>query len=56
VTTRDPDTGERDLDTLRLLKSYRGQRESDGSVLFGVYARVEQRGLVRVGDPVGPLP
>ena len=38
VTTRDPDTGERDLDTLRLLKDYRGQRESDGAVLFGVYA------------------
>jgi uncharacterized protein len=56
VTTRDPDTGERDLDTLRLLKSYRGQRESDGAVLFGVYARVEQWGLVRVGDPVEPVP
>jgi uncharacterized protein len=52
VTTRDPDTGERDLDTLRLLKDYRGQRESDGAVLFGVYATVEQPGRVRVGDPV----
>lgn len=50
VTTRDPDTGERDLDTLRLLKQYRGQRESDGAVLFGVYAWVEQPGRVRVGD------
>ncbi len=55
VTTRDPDTGERDLDTLRLLKGYRGQRESDGAVLFGVYATVAQPGLVRVGDPVEPL-
>jgi uncharacterized protein YcbX len=55
VTTRDPDTGERDLDTLRLLKSYRGQRESDGAVLFGVYATVAEPGLVRVGDPVEPL-
>jgi uncharacterized protein len=52
VTTRDPETGERDLDTLRLLKDYRGQRESDGAVLFGVYARVEQPGVVRVGDLV----
>lgn len=55
VTTRDPDTGGRDLDTLRLLKSYRGRRESDGAVLFGVYAIVAQPGLVRVGEPVEPL-
>lgn len=52
VTTRDPDTGERDLDTLRILKDYRGQRASDGAVLFGVYAEVEEPGLVRVGDSV----
>jgi uncharacterized protein YcbX len=50
VTTRDPDTGEPDLDTLRLLSDYRGRRESDGAVVFGVYARVEQPGRVRVGD------
>jgi uncharacterized protein YcbX len=52
VTTRDPETGERDLDTLRVLKDYRGQRKSDGAVLFGVYASVERPGLVRVGDAV----
>lgn len=50
VTTRDPETGERDLDTLRLLKQYRGQRQADGAVLFGVYASVERPGVVRVGD------
>jgi len=55
VTTRDPDTGERDLDTLRLLKDYRGQRESDGAVLFGVYATVESPGVVRVGDAFSPV-
>jgi uncharacterized protein YcbX len=55
VTTRDPETGERDLDTLRLLKEYRGQRESDGAVLFGVYATVERPGVVRVGDPLTPV-
>jgi uncharacterized protein YcbX len=54
VTTRDPDSGERDLDTLRLLKDYRGQRESDGAVLFGVYASVERPGVVRVGDAFAP--
>jgi uncharacterized protein YcbX len=52
VTTRDPETGERDLDTLRLLKDYGGQRESDGALLFGVFASVERPGLVRVGDAV----
>ncbi len=55
VTTRDPETGERDLDTLRLLKDYRGQRETDGAVLFGVYAYVERPGVVRVGDGLAPL-
>ena len=40
VTTRDPETGEPDLDTLRLLKDYRGQRPSDGAiVLFGALRR-----------------
>ena len=55
VTTRDPDTGERDLDTLRLIKSYRGQRESDGAILFGVYGSVVEPGRVRVGDAFGPI-
>ena len=55
MTTRDPETGERDLDTLRLIKSYRGQREGDGAVLFGVYATVEQPGQVRLGDRLEPL-
>jgi uncharacterized protein YcbX len=50
VTTRDPETGERDLDTLRLLADYRGRRESDGAVLFGVYGAVVRPGRVRVGD------
>jgi uncharacterized protein YcbX len=51
ATTRDPDSGVRDLDTLRLIKSYRGVR--DGKAIdFGVYAEVEEPGRVRVGDPV----
>ena len=54
VTTRDPDTGERDLDTLRLLRGYREPLE-DGEIPFGVYAEVEQPGRVRVGDEVAPL-
>ena len=51
VTTRDPDTGERDLDTLRLIKNYRGVRDGQ-HVDFGVYATVEQPGTVRIGDSV----
>jgi uncharacterized protein YcbX len=55
VTTRDPDTGRPDLDTLRLIKGYRGQRESDGAILFGVYGSIVQPGRVRVGDAFEPI-
>ena len=49
ITTQDPDTGQRDLDTLRAIKDYRGQ--VDGTdLLFGVFGEVEQPGTVRVGD------
>lgn len=54
ATTRHPDTGERDLDTLRLIKGYRGVRNGE-AIDFGVYASVEQPGRVRVGDTVEPL-
>jgi uncharacterized protein len=53
MTTRNPETGVRDFDTLRAIKSYRGVR--DGKAIdFGVYADVEQPGRLRVGDPVEP--
>jgi uncharacterized protein YcbX len=54
VTTRDPDTGERDLDTLRLIKRYRGL-SGRGTIDFGRYGDVVQPGRVRVGDTVQPL-
>ena len=54
VTTQDPDTGVRTLDTLAGIKSYRGLR--DGKKLdFGVYFDVVEPGRVRVGDAVQPL-
>jgi uncharacterized protein YcbX len=54
VTTRDPDTGERDLDVLRLITSYRGVRDGE-AIDFGVYGTVEQPGRVRLGAAVEPL-
>jgi uncharacterized protein YcbX len=54
MTTRNPETGVRDFDTLRAIKSYRGVREKN-AIDFGVYADVEEHGRVRVGDPVEPL-
>jgi len=51
VTTRDPDTGERDLDTLRLIKNYRGVSDRQ-TVDFGVYADVVEPGRVRTADLV----
>jgi uncharacterized protein YcbX len=55
VTTRDPDTGERDLDTLRVIASYRGMGP-DGEIWFARYGRVVEPGRVRVGDEVARLP
>ena len=52
VTSLDPRTGKSDLDTLRALATYRGERATTEPLPFGVWARVVQPGLVRVGDPV----
>jgi uncharacterized protein len=53
LTTRNPDTGVRDLDTLRMILARRGP--IDGEVCFGVYADVTRAGRVRAGDPVTPI-
>ncbi len=55
VTTQDPSTGIRDLDTLRILKRYRPNLEGEEPIPFGVWGEVEQPGRVRVGDPALPL-
>ena len=49
ITTHDPDTGDTDLDTLRLILSY---RPSPRAPYFGVYGIVERPGRVSVGDVV----
>ena len=51
VTTQDPNTGGRDLDTLGILARYRGK--PDGKhVEFGIYGTVVEPGTVHLGDRV----
>jgi uncharacterized protein YcbX len=52
ITTQHPDTGEPDLDTLHILKRYRGAMPATEQLPFGVYGEVAQPGRVRVGDSV----
>ncbi len=51
ITTQDPDTGRRDLDTLRTIIAYRGLRDGKDAD-FGVKAEVERPGRIRIGDEV----
>jgi uncharacterized protein YcbX len=52
ITTQNPDTGERDLDTLRTLIRYRGFRAGDPErkIDFGVLGEVLVPGTISVGD------
>jgi len=54
ITTQDPDTGERDLDTLRTILRYRGFRAGDPEhkLDFGVLGEVAVPGRIAVGDEV----
>ena len=51
ITTQDPDSGIRDLDTLRTIIAYRGLRDAKHAD-FGVLADVAKPGTVRLGDEV----
>lgn len=55
VTTLAPDTGEKDFRALTEIARYRPRIGGRGGLPFGMYAEVEEPGLVRVGDPVEPL-
>ena len=55
ITSRDPDTGERDLDTLGALRRYRGGVEATEPLPFGVYGEVRVPGRVALGDPVAAV-
>lgn len=52
VTTRDPDTGERTLDTLGAIAAYRADVQSVEPLPFGVWCSIASPGRVAVGDPV----
>jgi len=53
ITTHDPRSGERDVDTLRLILSYRPSFLGRTRVpYFGVYGIVERPGTVSLGDEV----
>ena len=50
ITTHDPDTGARDMNTLRVILGYRPDPQA---AYFGVYGTVSTPGVVSVGDGVG---
>ena len=52
VTSLDPRTGVSNLDTLAALAKYRKEEVTSEPLAFGVWARVAQAGVVRVGDAV----
>lgn len=52
VTTRDPENGEVNFPTLKLLASYRRGMESTEPLPFGIYGEVAEPGAVALGDPV----
>ncbi len=54
ITTQNPGTDERDLDTLRAIKEYRGPADGE-DLLFGVCGEVERPGTIRLGDEVRVL-
>jgi uncharacterized protein YcbX len=52
VTTHDPDTGVPTLDTLRVIRAYRGDVPTGEPLPFGVWGEVVHPGRVAVGDAV----
>jgi hypothetical protein len=54
ITSRDPDTGEIDLPTLDMLRSYRANLNTTEPLAFGIYGHAVVPGTIRVGDLVIP--
>jgi uncharacterized protein YcbX len=55
VTTKHPETGEPDLDTLEVLARYRREVPSSELLPFGIWARVARAGRVALGDEIAVL-
>lgn len=55
ITTQHPDTGDRDLDTLRTIIAYRGLRDRKNAD-FGVLGDVARPGVIHLGDKVVVVP
>lgn len=55
VTTHDPDTGRRSLDTLQLLAETRGDVPTTEALPFGVWGTVLEPGRIKLGDEVTVL-
>ena len=53
ITTLNPDTGEIDMNTLKIIASYRTDQPKQ--VNFGVYCTVAEPGEVSLGDNVAPV-
>ena len=53
ITTLNPDTGEVDMNTLKIITSYRTDQPKQ--VNFGVYCTVAEPGEIAVGDAVAPV-
>jgi uncharacterized protein YcbX len=52
ITNRHPETGEIDLQTLKILGRYRKDAETTEPVAFGVYGEVLRPGTISLGDPI----
>ena len=52
ITHRHPETGRADLQTLDVLRSYRGGAETTEPLAFGIFGEVLRPGRVARGDPV----
>ncbi|HTX32441.1 MAG TPA: MOSC N-terminal beta barrel domain-containing protein [Solirubrobacteraceae bacterium] len=56
ITNRHPETGEIDLQTLKILGTYRRDVETTEPVAFGIYGEILQPGTISLGDAVSVDP
>lgn len=54
ITHRHPETGRADLQTLDVLRAYRGGLDTTEPLAFGIYGEVLRPGRIALGDAVGP--